>query len=442
MPNVDGIRKLSGEELKRSRKMVLDYIGEEEKINEPKKNIINTKNIPKTMDGIMVSKKKISSKKKFSNKDFLDTLSAQGEDIEKENSEQKIANRQEMTEKKEAMEMEKKRIEIKKQKEEAERNIVNRKTKEAQQTDKEEIAKKEIKEKERRDNVKKQKEEELRLKKLAENKKNKLRISKLNNLKNRKRILRQAQNKKKRKEFKNKIIKKHKNWFNYFKDSFKKLTFKKISNYLLYLVLFIVSFTLLGYVVFSLVLLRVNSDCEFIKKVATYVPVPAVISKEGVITYKEYDEIYKDKSGSAVSEGFILERLAEKYNLKFDNDELILAKEILAERLAEDQEINRVSFMRVDDIRKAIFDGMKFSDVQEKYGDSQGVLDNDNFEYFKDDIDNLNTGDISDTISTKKGNYIIKKNDDNFEYLRVNNINLDEYLANEASKLKLWFLIK
>jgi hypothetical protein len=396
--NIDGIKKLSEKELKKSRKIVLDYIGEEDKMNK-KKESGPIKEKLRTIDGIKVKGNKKTKKNKtktaekvFKNKDFFDELKNSQNNDNKDKKD--IKSKLPVTKRKPI-----KKRKTAKSKELKEKTIKFKKEEKISQNKKR--------------NVNKKKKTKSKRKKISKRNKKNIKKIFLDNLK----------------YFKNNLY-----------DFLKELSFKNFSSSLISSSLFLASSLLLLYLIFSLLVLRFNLKFSFIEKASSYIPVPAIISKEGIIMYKEYD---KNKDFLSYSEIIILNKLIEKYDLGIDLEGGygLEHKEFIEEKIIDDQEINRVAFMRIKEVEKAIKDNINFDNIK-SIGDEGGVLDNSSLESFREFIENLKSGEVSGVVRIPEGNYFFKKVGNTYHYVNINNISLEEYLRKQQEKIKLFFLVK
>jgi hypothetical protein len=440
--NIDGIKKLSERELKKSRKIVLDYIGEEDKKNQTKKVSFINKSL-KSIDGIKSGSdnkknnqkfKKLAEKKVFENKDFFDEL--KNSQINKKIINKKRKNVESI-------------LPISKN-----QKIKNKEILKTNKTKKKEKEKQEKQEKNFAENKKKKKEKEIfekrRKKKTLEKKKKqkqenekKLKLKKEEDKKRKNEKQEEKRNKRKKyyKNIKKNIKSFFLNSFKTFKNKIfgflKKLTFKKIISFLINFLLFLISLFLLLYLIFSFLVLR--ADIDIFEKLTSHIPVPAIISKDGIITYKEYD---KNKDFLFYSETIVLNKLVKKYDLDIKKEDILNHKKIIEEKMVEDKEINKVAFMRIEDVKNAIKNNIDFDSIKERLGDESGILDSGSLKFFEKSLKNLKSGEISDFIKTVEGNYIFKKIGNVYHYLKINNINLDEYLKRQQKKIELFFLVE
>lgn len=251
----------------------------------------------------------------------------------------------------------------------------------------------------------------------------------------------------KKKYKKEKNIKKKKQIKNFIISLKNKITLKNILKFTVYMILTLIICIIFIYLIFAFILLRTNFKNETIKKISNIIPVPAIISSAGIIDYNEYLKLKNQKTKkqniNLIFEKLIIKKLAKKYKIKFNDEKLFSIKEELRKKIITDQEINKITFLRIDDISKSISSGMDFNEIGEKHGDEFGFVKNSkDYKILKPYIKNLNVDDISKNIFTLDAVYKIKNDNGNFKYIKINNIIFEKYFNNEINNLKLLILIK
>ncbi|MDD5032290.1 MAG: hypothetical protein PHR36_04610 [Patescibacteria group bacterium] len=221
--------------------------------------------------------------------------------------------------------------------------------------------------------------------------------------------------------------------------------------------LFLVVSAVLLYLIFSFLLLKLNLDNKISRQAASYLPVPAVITKIGFIEYYDYQNIMGElkkelDSGQEFErvarrvfiEEISLARLAKKYNLSFigkGQEEIV--KEINLQ-LALDKEENEVSYSRINKIKELVSAPQveeSFEKIGGKYGDEQGYVSEDSeFLQLTEEVKRLEIGQVSDIIITDRGYYLVKKEDTRLKYIFIKSITLDEYLDKMLEELKVLVL--
>ncbi|MDD5072033.1 MAG: hypothetical protein PHQ42_04870 [Patescibacteria group bacterium] len=447
--SVDGIKKLSGEELEKARKIVLDSIGETDKRKTGKKESGSPLFAGKRLDGISPGAARPAVKKDIAATE--EKIAAPSAPLQPAVIKKSLANgiaqiektaeeagakgqksalpasavRERAGEKATDRPLPSERGESPKQKKK--KNKAEEKSKKKEEEKKKEI--KEEKKKEAAEKIKIEKEKTRR---------------EIREIKERKKLARQiwlARKKKKLSKLMGKL------W-----ESFclagKILIFS--------FVFFVVSATLL-YLVFSFLLLKFNLDNEISRRITIYAPVPAVVTKIGFVDYYDYKKIIselgqessnREELEPAARKAFIekisLERLLKKYGISFAGRQMEEVEEEINARLAADKKLNEISYSRINKIKELVEapqTGESFEEIGEKYGDGQGYIGQDNeFLRLAEKVRRLESGQISEIIITDRGYYIVKKENERLKYIFVKSITLDEYLEKMLSELRVWVL--
>ncbi len=323
--NIDGIKKLNEEEIKKSRKILLDYIGEEDrkkarqKIKKSEKIFSATKRKEMAVDGISVKKEKNQVPNIPSETMPMEIPAVQEEkkvksipsEEEKENLKKEIEkNEQEQEQEVELKKEAEKKAKIKK------KNLVVLKKKEILQKSRQEI-------KEAKARVEKKK-------KKIKAKRRKIKTTSNSLLPK----LRQTR-KKKAKQLS----------FN-FKFLDKLIPFFKAISKNFYIIIFsFIIFIIVFYIIHALFLLKFGIDSSFSRKISNIVPVPAVITGNGYLEYFDYKDLTRNISENKkleVSKKIILLDLIEKYNISENTGAENIVKEI-NNNFKNDTEINSVN---------------------------------------------------------------------------------------------------
>jgi len=523
--NLDGIKKLNPEEIKKNRKIVLNYIEEKDKelesIKEPKttsriasvfnnvdgvklNRIFSTKpkvnNLPeKPATGRnnfdLANKREVSGKEKnrrdkiereeLAKKEIAEKARREAEEKAKFEESRRWQEKLRLEEKKREeklkaeenrrLELEKERakqIKIEREKfikkeiaekakhkaeEKAKAEEIRKKLKE------EELAKKEIAEKARRDveeKAKAEKARKLREKlRLEEKKREEKRIMKENERLEKikraeevKRIKQEIKLAKMAEAAKRKI--KRQKALRFFKKNLNNKLSEIISatkQNLVYGILYIFVFLIIGYVIFCLLALRSKIDDNVIGEMRRFIPVPAVITSQGIINYNDFSNIKNDNYiNSNLSERknilikwVVLKNLTKKYGLPAD-----LSSQSLALAFAADKDYNQVGLSRInkinqllkniDDIEQLSKYADEYSDVI--YYDSEGAA-----EKFGTAAFNLNANQISGIIFSNNGYYIAQIIDNKngrlgIKYLFIAAKTLDQYISEKLTKTKIFIL--
>ncbi len=500
---IDGIKKLSKDEVKKARKILLDYIGEDS----AKKNILEGAGKvkkAKSMDGILgginfrkkdkpnlevkdtnlgrkqnkkerealkkelgfADKSSVDSEKKEDNADkniggaFMrmaeksekkkqkNLLRKEIKERDKKEQARTATSEREKEERERYMNQGALRIEqekkdqINKELEEKRKKIIEekkRKEKEARKTAK---IKEEIqKEKKHIEKVKKEEAEKKRIKKIEDNLAAKKKREK-DKKEKKKRV------KKKIKLYKHRVHKRIVEMGMEIKAKKKKITIS---------ILLLIIVSLLLYLFFVLLLVKANPDNRVTRFLADLLPVPALISSTGVLEY--YD--YLDKKTSLNSQlnisdsstinkvfalDFVLGDLVSKYGINYSNENF---KSQVENSILYDLDVNNVGIKRIGKIKGLIDEGSNFVQVSEKYGDQVDKIDfkseEDAVKNFGEKLSGLRIDEVSDVVVHDDGYYIFKRykknNSFSLSYVYIASVGLDEYLNEEAVKLKIWSLV-
>jgi hypothetical protein len=448
--SVDGIKKLSGEELERARKIVLDSIGETDKRKIKKKEESSPLFAGKKLDGISsgairtavkkdiaASQKETASPSEISRPAVIKKSLASGiAQIEKEFEEIKAkekksaspasADRMRAGEKATAHPLVSTRGES------------ARKRKEKNKAGEELKKKEEGREKEIKEKKKKEADEKIRMKKEKE----KIRRE----IKERKKLARQI-------------------WLARKKKKLSKLTsefwvsFRLAGKILIFSSFYLIVSAVLFYLIFSFLLLKFNLDNEISRRITFYVPVPAVVTKIGFIDYYDYKKIIielgqelnnrqeLERAARAVFiEKISLEKLLKKYDISFAGRQTEEVEKEINARLAADKKLNEIPYSRMNKIKELVESpqtGESFEEIGNKYGDEQGYVDQNNeFLRLAEKVGRFESGQISDIIITDRGYYIVKKENERSKYIFVKSITFDEYFEKMFSELKIWVLAR
>jgi len=456
--NLDGIKKLNLEEKKKNRKIVLSYIGEKDKEPELIKGTKTTSRLASVfnkVDGIKLNR---ISDFKLKTKNILtgpapvrDDRASQREKInlEKERARRGKIEREELA-RKQIADRVKREAEEKAKAEEAGKKL------------KEELAKKEIAEKAKLLALEKAKAEEARKwrEKLAleEKDKEEKRIMKEN--KRLEKIKRKEEIKRIKQEIKlakakaaaERKIKKQKAIKLFKKNLNNKLVeiFSVIKQNFVYGILYLVVFLIIIYVVFCLLVLRFKIDNNIIGELARTLPVPAVITSQGIINYNDFRNIKNNYANlnsaekkNNLLEWIILKNLTKKYGLPVNS-----SSQTLALAFSADEDYNQIGLSRikkisqllknVDDIEQLGRYADEYSEVI--YYDNESAADK-----FGQAVLNLNVNQASDIIIGDNGYYIVqavenKNGQLGIKYLFVAAKTLDQYVGERLSKIKIFIL--
>lgn len=284
-------------------------------------------------------------------------------------------------------------------------------------------------------------------------------------------IKRQKEEKRKKEELKRiKKEEKKKQWSSFstsIKRSLVNFGFLLRSMPLKVLQLFFISFVFLTffYSIIALSIIKLHLDNRFLRFTASYLPVPALLTNDEIIDFYSYQKIKEyssslnknvDPDTSAklfAIQLIILNKLNSKYNTGFvlrDIENIDAFKSMIADKAIYDEDINQVSLNRIRKIKQNIFSNRDdFNQIGSKYGDKTGELTinriSPEYDYYSK-VQNLNPGEVSDIIYTREGYYIFrcynKTADQNlYGYVFVQAKTLDDYIQQEAKDLKIISLV-
>ena len=411
--NLDGIKKLSPDEVEKYRKIVLNYIGEGEEASAKK---------PKSARGSAIFTKKV---------DGLNTKNLAG-----------LAKEAAANPKKEfragSGEVAVKRI--------SEKNEESKKAVEPAGWKEQE--KKRLEEAKARENKMKieenEKNEKLRIK---EN----LRLEKIKREQARIKIKQEIQAVKQAAREKKKIERQKES------KKYKKKLKLKIKKFLLalrndgpFILLFTIFFIAIAYLVLCLIILRWKIDNKIFDRIAYYVPVPAAITNQGIINYIDFKKagngaylnLNLSEKKTYLAKWKILNNLKKKYG-----DSLGLTNRELAIKFASDNNFNQVGLSRIIKILALLKSNIAIEQLA-KYADEYNEVfyfDNEAVEKFGPAILELSVGQASNIIIRPEGYYIAERLDAENNRLAVKHIfikaiSLNQYMANRLGKIKIFIL--
>ncbi len=414
---LDGIRKLDEKEIKRSRKIILDYIGGKDSRVKRMTKFFNGGKNKKEPFFFPEKKKMLDSLSVGNKKDIVpkdrEAVSGQkiGKSLYQQKEKENLNNREQFKSKP-----------VDGKPPESDKNLVS---KSDYNEIMEEIQK--IKSEYKANNIKQGKKSERNTAKREKKEENKFQAKRAKEEKKNKQILKKEQRKKKIKAAINKI--------------FNKKNIKLIFKFFVYIIMFFVLLIILSYIIFAILLLKFGLDNNISRKITKYFPVPAVITKAGFINYYDYLETAVDVDKTKLAKKIILNKLAKKYNLNSAN------REEMSRQLIKDEDINKVAFSRINKIYQLIVAGGNFDSIGKRYGDEFGGSNqNNDYLLFEDKINSLKSGQISNIITTDKGYYILKRDeaikstDNNLFYIFVRAITLDEYLKDKINDTRVLIL--
>ena len=451
--NLDGIKKLSQDELKKSREIVLDYIGEKEAKSKVRPDMERSAETIKKVDGVRLNPRADSNKSQAAYSKKQIEAEKKAEDQESE------VNRAELEKIKAEAEAERLNMAIKKQAEERKRlkeeerqfklnKIAEEKRKKflAREKIRQEEEKKhqqEMDEKRRQEEkLKREKDKVLNEKRLKQELEEKARQLE----KEKRRIKRAKKIKKFKKELKGKLV----------RGCDYVLAKKKI---LIYIILSLVIIFIGGYLIFGLLLINFRVDNSFSRKIAAYLPVPVLITNIGLVGYYDYKDTVdllakdaivnnqiKQTAKKNLIKNLVFNQLAKKYGFDLKANE---AEKKLAEKVMLDRQINQTAIFRVEKIYSLISQDNDFEKIKiyaDEYFASSNFSHEVALENFGQDINNLAVGRLSYIIPASQGYYIIRINDESdnnldLTYLFVKAKTLDDYVNQQLANIKVFSFV-
>ncbi|MEA3463972.1 MAG: peptidylprolyl isomerase [Patescibacteria group bacterium] len=480
--SASGGKKLNEQDFKKAREVVLNFIGEKDKHKKTKTKTVfgQTEKLTaaKSMriDGIFSKSKKFAFGGKKAKMFFNEKTKQKSDAINKKavlaaDSQREIAQTL-AAEKKAKLQL----AELKKIKAEQER--LKQQAISKKQIEREKKKLKKIAQKAEKQKIKKQEEqeekkikEEAKKQKQAEEKRKKIKKIKQQYEKRRMQEITKAE-----KQVERKIkITKLKNKFKInVKKSFVYIPkiFKFTGKIFVYAGLILIIVIILGYCALSIALLNFHLDNSTIRTITKYMPVPALITKIGVIEYYYYKDTesriknyYFNQTGltpdklelskkteEELAKELLVKKLARKYDLQIKDKKIRfqLLEEKVAGKIAFDQEINQPALFKIKKIQSAINKKENFNQVAKTYGDESDIgvyySINDAAAKFGSSAVDLAVGQLSDVITTSKGYYLVEcygRRDDllGLKYIFVKCKTLDQYLNEEIIKIKVWNLV-
>lgn len=427
--SLDGIKKLNSEEAAKYRNIVLNYIGENEPAKIKKQITSQGALAARSLDGLKAGKIKLSLPLDADEDRLKQAIKKQAEMRKQVNEEDRRLRERAENDKRERREA-LKRDELRK------KEIAAR-------------LKREAEEKKRKDEAKKW-EEKIKLEE-REREEKRLAEEKLLQEKNKRRQELKAVRKiakEKRKNKRQEAINKFKNNLSM---ELRGLAMAVKKNYI-----YALSFTLLllvtAYLTLCLSVLRLEfKDNIIVKQLINYLPVPSVITSEGVINFRDfqslrnrgYPDLTLEQKKNYLAAWLAMRNLKKKYGLPLDATANDLAKKFVL-----DQDFNRVGLSRINKIRELLGGNNQLEQLgkyADEYNDGVYYSGNEAAQKFGLAILELAVGQISGIISQADGYYIIKKINDNngrfgAQYVFVGARIWDEYLKNKSSETKVFIL--
>jgi len=238
---------------------------------------------------------------------------------------------------------------------------------------------------------------------------------------------------------------------------------KITSKQTIYIILVALVLGLLFYSILAILIIKFDVDNNLARKITKIFPVPAFITKGGIVPYYTYKDLKANMAANfntadeleqgvklAIAKNLVISNLAAKYNLPvidLNNEEL---KQEIDEKIVYDQEVNQVAINRINKVNQMIDKNGDFVRIANKYGDEQGQVninkENEDSYSFSQAVKNLAVNEISNIVVTPEGYYIFRCYDkaDDFialSYVFINAKVLSQYLEEAISNFKIWSLV-
>ena len=237
---------------------------------------------------------------------------------------------------------------------------------------------------------------------------------------------------------------------------------KKTFYFASYTILGLAILSLTAYIIFGFLLLYFSLDKPLARKLENKFPVPAVISRAGFISFYAYVDLKKNflaknpelpelqaEWPKALARSLFLNRLIKKKFLTDRPRDQVWPP--LNEMILRDREINQVAWQRTGKILDMIKNSGEFNSVAAKYADRLGKIEFSSREEavaaFGSEINEIVAGEVSEVVPAKGNLYVFLRLNSpaptlSFNYIMVEAINLEEYLMAESANFPVWILAK
>jgi hypothetical protein len=224
--------------------------------------------------------------------------------------------------------------------------------------------------------------------------------------------------------------------------------------------IFFVLASLLAYAVFSFAVLKLHPDNQVFRSVSQYVFVPALVSKYGAMDFYDYYDSKTDFMGNGYTEieareavylsfarQIAINRLIPDYELLYQTTPP--TREEVSRIVVSDQSINLVASSRIKKIKEMVLEEGGFMEIGNTYADKAGRItlafeDLAEFDYGQE-LRELEAGETSGLIVSPNGYYIyrlMEKSDKALvlDYIFVEAKTLDDYLDSCVRTARIWNL--
>lgn len=211
------------------------------------------------------------------------------------------------------------------------------------------------------------------------------------------------------------------------------------------------------FILCSLIIAHFMIDNAFSRKLDALIPIPAIITDKGIISYSEYLGIYKRLESSSW-EGKLEEAASREAEIKLitraylDRRGIsgdIPDKYLLEKIILEDKEINRIGLARINRIQQSLEKGENFDEIYWRFGDSyarsERITKEASLARLKSDFSSAQIGAVSGILVGSDGYYIVKILDSSagtveLRYVFIKGKTYSEFIQDELDVLKSWSL--
>lgn len=236
--------------------------------------------------------------------------------------------------------------------------------------------------------------------------------------------------------------------------------FKKSAMNLLYLFFVAALAAIAVYSVFVLYVVRAHPDNQVVRYAAQYLPVPVLVSGDGIMEFYDYYDMKAqlasqgysgDKAIDAIHLFFArkmaVNRLASNYKLL--QTEGSFSRDKLSRVVVSDQAINLTASSRIKKIEDLIEEEGNFVEVANTFGDEFGqiTLTRQNMRKLPqgEELWLLKKGEVSDVVAASDGYYLYScfgssENKRELSYVFIGAKTLDDYIDDYVRNCEVWSL--
>lgn len=230
--------------------------------------------------------------------------------------------------------------------------------------------------------------------------------------------------------------------------------FSVIKKNLVYGTLYLIVFLIITYAIFCLLVLRFKVDNNIFSRMARVLPVPAVVTSQGIINYNDWRDLNLANKKNSLAGWVVLKNLSGKYGLPALPAQAGLSvnspDKALALAFARDEDLNQAGLLRIKKISQLLKNADDLEKLSKYADEFSGVIYYDSesaVEKFGPAIFNLSDNQLSDIIFRDNGYYLAqiinqKNGRLGIKYLFVGAKTLDQYLKEKTAKIKIFILAK